>query len=138
RLSVKLEAYERTCDPRLASKIAEEQQCLVQSSHALDQHLAEAVEQHYRNANLRVAITAEMFNRLMGGERNEVRPLRERIAGTPVWGRSHTHARNDVRLQPADDHWHLVIETRGSVDSNTLADGGPALVRSRSHTGFVV
>ncbi len=136
-LAVDLEAYEQTRNPRVGRQVVREQRSLNASPDSLDRALAEAVEQHYRNANVRIAITAEMLNRLVAAEQSEVSPLRERIAGTPVRGRSHTQSESRVRLDAAAGRWQLGVEAEGMVKSDTLADGGRARLRSHSATDFV-
>lgn len=136
-LSQNLESYERSRDPRLARQVAQQRQALGVSANELDQSLADAVEQNYRNANVRVALTAEFINRLVARRREENRYVRDRIAGTPVQGQSHTISRSRVSLQPAQGYWHLNVETQGVVESDTLANGGPARLRTFGATDFV-
>ena len=93
-----LETYERSCDSRLAEKIVQQQRQLAASPVAYDRSVADAVEQHYRNANIRMAITAEMVNRMMKGERSESRPVNDRIAGAFVRGQSDIYAKSNVQL----------------------------------------
>jgi hypothetical protein len=131
-----LEAYETSRDPRLGRQIVEEQRSLAASPNSLDRALAEAVEQHYRNANVRVAITAEMLNRLVRPPQSESRPLRDVFAGVAVRGESHVRSDNRVELSPADGQWKLNVEANGVVESNTLADTGPVRFRSRGATEF--
>jgi hypothetical protein len=136
-LTGNLEAYEQSRDPRLARQVVEQQRTLESSRDTLDQSLAEAVEQHYRNANIRVAITAELLNRLVAQRRSEARLVRDRIAGTPVRGQSRTQSESSIRLHPATGYWHLNLETQGVVESDTLAGGSRARLRSFGATDFV-
>jgi hypothetical protein len=135
-LTAELEHYEQSRDPGLGRQVAAKRQDLESSSDALDQSLADAVERHYRNANIRVAITAELINRLIAAQRSEVRPVRDRIAGTPVRGQSVTVSQSRVRLQPATGYWQLDVEAQGVVESHTLAHGDRARVRSFGATDF--
>jgi hypothetical protein len=135
-LSVDLEEYERSRDPQLGRHVVRQQQALRSSHDSLDRALAESVEQNYRNANVRIALTAELLNRLVGEERSEVRMLRDYIAGAPVQGRSQLRSESWVRLEPAEGLWQLSVQARGSVNSQTSADGGPAQLRSHSLTDF--
>lgn len=135
-LSKDLETYESTRDPRLGRRVAEQQRALVASSVSFDNTLADAMEQHYRNANVRVAITAELLNRMIGEPRTESRPIRERIAGASVYGQSNLRAESHVQMDPATDQWQLEVQAKGVVESNTLADGGPIRFRSRGETDF--
>jgi hypothetical protein len=135
-LSNDLEIYETNRDPKLGRSIALQQQSLKASSDSTDRNVAESVEQHYRNANVRVAITAEMLNRLAGVERNELQPVNSQIAGTYVHGQSNVHSESRVLLDPSADEWQLELKADGVVDSNTVANGGPVRFRSRGTTGF--
>jgi hypothetical protein len=102
----------------------------------VDRTVADAVEQHYRNANVRVAITAEMLNRLAGQTRNEMKPVHDQIAGTYVHGRSNVYSESHVLLDPSADEWQLRLTAKGVVESNTTANGGPVRFRSRGTTDF--
>ncbi len=135
-LSNSLEAYETTRDPLLAAQVVQQQRVLAASPAAFDRAMADAVEQHYRNANVRVAISAAMINRLVGPERAESRPVRDRIAGAYVHGDSEITARSRVELAPADNEWNLKVQTNGVVESRTSASSGPVRLRSHGATDF--
>jgi hypothetical protein len=135
-LSKDLETYESSRDPKLGRYLAEQELQLESSRSAVDRTLADAMEQHYRNANIRVAITAEMLNRLADQRRSESKPVRDRIAGTFVRGQSNMRSESHVLLDPSADTWQLELRATGAVESNTLADGGPVQFRSRGTTSF--
>lgn len=137
-LGAQLEEYEKTRDPALAYRVAMAEQSLAASPEPLDRALADAVEQHYRNANIRVAITNTMLNRLVPAQQNETQPVWDRIVGTPVRGQSETSSQSRVQLEPATGRWQMNLESSGVVDSNTLADGGHARLRSYGSTDFTV
>ncbi|HEY3391317.1 MAG TPA: hypothetical protein VGK58_01325 [Lacipirellulaceae bacterium] len=135
-LSNDLEAYEQSRDPKIGRQVSERQRELDASPSSLDRTLADAVEQHYRNANVRIAITSELLNRLVNKQRTEDRPVRERIAGTRVRGRAQSVSESSIRLQPAERRWQFDVEAQGVVNSRTLADGGRARLHTRSSTDF--
>jgi hypothetical protein len=135
-LSNDLEAYEQSRDPQIGRHVSQRQRDLASSNSLQDRTLADAVEQHYRNANVRIAITSELLNRLVRKQRTEERPVRERIAGTPVRGRSQITSESNIRLQPAEGRWQVGVEAQGVVNSRTLADGGRARLHTRSSTDF--
>ena len=135
-LSNDLETYETNRDPKLGRSIALQEQSLKASSDSIDRTVADSVEQHYRNANVRVAISAEMLNRLAGAQRNEWQPVNSRIAGAHVHGQSNVQSETRVLLDPSANEWQLELKADGVVDSNTLANGGPVRFRSRGTTGF--
>jgi hypothetical protein len=135
-LSKDLESYETTRNPTLGRSIALQQQLLKLSSDSIDRTMADSVEQHYRNANVRVAISAEMLNRLAGVERNESQPVSRQIAGTYVHGHSNVHSESRVLLDPSVDEWQLELKADGVVTSDTHANGGPVRFRSQGTTEF--
>lgn len=135
-LSGDLEHYEHTRSPKLARAIVERQRLLAASADLRQRELADQLEQNYRNANVRFAISAAMMERFVEQPEPQFSPVRDRIAGTPVRGRSETFAENNVQLRPDEARWNLGLESQGMVQSNTVADGGQAKVRSRSTTQF--
>ncbi|MCC7476072.1 MAG: hypothetical protein IT425_11805 [Pirellulales bacterium] len=135
-LSQQLEMYETTRNPEVGGDIVAAQRELSKSPASFDRALADAVEQHYRNANVRVAITAAMINRMMQSERSESKPVHDRIGGAFVRGQSEVTSRSHVQLSPAEREWQLRVRTSGVVESNTMADAGPVRFRSRGATDF--
>ncbi len=137
-LSVGLEAYERTGRPSIGRAVRAQQVKLLASSDDTERQLGETVEKHYRNANLRIAVTGELLNRYLTQDRTTAESVCDCIVGTPVRGQSETVSRSRVHLQPATGLWKLELETEGTVHSNTLADGGPAVVHTLSATDYWV
>lgn len=131
-----IESYEQSGDPKIGRQVVAAQQELMASDEPLAQALAESIEQHYRNANIRIAITGAMLNRFVSSERSESRMVCERIAGTPVRGHAETTSQNRVKLMPATGQWQMDLEADGVVDSTTLADGGAAQIQSHGATEF--
>jgi hypothetical protein len=135
-LDKNLEAYEVTRDPQIARQVIAQQKVLAASPASFDRALADAVEQHYRNANIRLALTAEMINRALKSDRSESRPVRNQIGGAYVRGQSEICSHSRVELAPSDDEWRLKVQTNGVVQSNTFADAGSVRLRSRGATDF--
>jgi hypothetical protein len=135
-LSNDLETYEKTGDPHLAARVVAQERVLANSPASFDRAFADAVEQHYRNANVRIALTAQIINRSVKSERSESRPVQDRIAGAFVRGQSDIFSQSRVELNPASDEWKLKVVTNGVVESNTLADGGKAQLMSHGDTDF--
>jgi hypothetical protein len=134
-LSAEIEAYERSRDPRIGRHVAQAERELRSTGRDLDHVLADAVEENYRNANLRIAITADILNRFISESRSESRPVRDRIAGTPVRGHSQTVSRGRVVLKPAVGCWQFDVLTDGVVESDTSSIGR-ARVRTHGSTQF--
>ncbi len=98
--------------------------------------MADQIEQNYRNANVRLALSAEMIERFVPQQQEEFSPVRDRIVGTPVRGRSVTSAQNRVKLEPDAACWNMGLKSDGTVDSQTVADGGQVLISSCGMTEF--
>jgi hypothetical protein len=135
-LSTELEAYEAVRAPRLARVIVKRQRLLAESAQPRQQELANEIEQNYRNANVRLAISGELLQRFVPKQQSETSRVHERIAGTPVRGQSVTNSDNHIRLEPDAHRWHVNLETDGTVDSDTVADGGQVKVYSLGNTTF--
>lgn len=136
-LSTDLEAYEESRAPHVAWQIRQQQEALKSSSDPDQVALSEAVENHYRNANIRIAVTGEFLNRFIPSDRTEMRLVHERIAGTPVRGQSMTHAATRLALEPDTGRLRFGWETDGTVSSKTRTEGGVAKLHSRATTHFV-
>jgi hypothetical protein len=137
-LSAGLEGYEQTDEASLGRSVRAQQLQLLASDDATERGLGEALETHYRNANIRIAVTGELLNRYLSQERVTDEWVRDCIVGTPVRGRSETSAQSRVHLIPTAGVLNLELETNGVVNSNTLADGGQAIVHTLSTTDFWV
>jgi hypothetical protein len=88
--------------------------------------LAERLETDYRNANLRVAVTQKLLDRLMPEREPEYARVRETVLGQPVSGRSLTSTEVGVRLLPDPNRVRLALEVTGYVASLTSSTSGPA------------
>ena len=135
-LSDDIESYERIRAPRIARTIIERQRQLAESEVVQERELANRIEQSYRNANIRVALSGELLNRFVPAPQPEMSMVRDRIAGTPVRGQSRTIAENRVKLNPDESRWRLGLESDGTVNSETVADGGQAKVLTHGTTQF--
>jgi hypothetical protein len=135
-LSGDLEAYEASRAPRLARAILQRQRLLAQSQQPRQAELANEIEQNYRNANVRLAISGELLQRFVPKQQSEISAVHDRIAGTPVRGQSITNSDNQLRLEPDAQRWHVNLESDGTVDSDTLADGGQVKVHTLGSTNF--
>ena len=88
--------------------------------------LAEAVNSYYRNANVRVAISAELVNRLLPKEMRTAEPVQETIQGAKVQGQSETSTKLRLVLLPDRWRWKIGLEAKGEVASSTASTSGPA------------
>ncbi len=88
--------------------------------------LAETINTHYRNANVRVAISDELLNRLLPEPETVDKDVAENIAGARVFGSARSSARLRARLVPDRFRWRVGLEVEGEVESETSATRGVA------------
>jgi hypothetical protein len=92
---------------------------------------------HYRNANLRIAVTAELLNRMMPKGEPVYAPVKDTILGVPVRGQSLMANDITVRMIPDRQHVRLALEVNGEVAALTRSTSGPATFFSDSESSFV-
>ena len=129
-LAALVERYESGREARYAAVIAQLQQRLKWSDDPQLQELAAHLDLHYRGANMRIAMSDKLFNRMMPKQKPIVSPVNDRIAGAKVFGRARTTTQLQVRLLPDPEAWHVSLEAFGKVYSDTRSDTWPARIRN--------
>lgn len=124
----------RTSDGRL---LANDWQRLALSPVPAHRELAERLDLHYRNANIRVAITEDLLNRLMPSREPEFRYVNEHVLGRPVHGQSVTSTDVAVKLIPDNQRLRLALEIKGLVSALTASTAGPATFYNDSQSTYV-
>ena len=99
--------------------------------------IAKAIETHYRNANLRVAISAEMIGRLLPAIQPKSVPIRTSVLGSRVRGTSRVESDLELVLHPSADRWSMSLKTLGNVDTQSVGYKGPVAVTTSGHSRFV-
>lgn len=133
-----LEAYEHTHLASDARLVAHDFQGLHWSADAQAEGISARLDTHYRNANLRVALTAKLANQLVPQPEKLEGPIDDTIVNVPVVGRSTTVAKLSVRFVPDPRRIRLGLEARGSVDSDTVSTSGPATFYNAGRATFLV
>lgn len=123
-LSLVLEAVERIekVDSEKTFQVLNDQyQNLLWSQNPQAARLANVIQLHYRNANVRLTISERLVNRLVPEIPEADEPFRDNIMGASVFGRN--RIRNDllVNFVPDPERIRLQLETRGQVQSRTWA-----------------
>lgn len=101
---------------------------LSRSSEEPSRWIGQCLNYLYRNANLRIVITADLLNRLLPQRPREYRPVSETILNRPVYGSSLAETTVAFRLIPDRQRARLALIVRGEVTSLTYAQAGPATV----------
>ena len=98
--------------------------------------VASAVDAHYRNANIRTAISQEMLSRLIPTVAPTTVPVRTNMLGTRVKGTSQVDSELDLQLQPALGSWSLLLQAEGSVRTQSVGQRGRTAIRTRGSSNF--
>ncbi|MCC6510405.1 MAG: hypothetical protein IT423_14985 [Pirellulaceae bacterium] len=94
--------------------------------------VAEAINDHYRNANIRLAVSGKLLERMMPNETFQARPVRQRILGADTQGNSQVRTNLKVQLIPDPTAWHLELGVSGDMESATQSSKGPAVFHQTS------
>ena len=137
-LAALVEHYEAHPELRYAAALAQLQQRLEWSPIPQYQQLATHLDQHYRGANMRVAVTENLMNRMMPKRSSTISTVNDRIAGTKVRGRARTTTQVQVRLLPNDKAWQIALEALGAVYSKTRTQTWPARVQNSAKMFYQV
>ena len=99
--------------------------------------LADQIEQNYRNANVRLALSAEMLERFVRSS-NTMSRARSTIASSArrsAASRSPS-AENKVKLEPDAERWNMDLESDGTVDSRHRRRRRPGEGQQPGHDGL--
>jgi hypothetical protein len=126
-----LEAYESIGTVIGGDRVVAAQRALFISPNEEAKELARRLDVHYRNANLRIAVSGDLVNRLLPEEQQMRERIRERFQGADVHGDSFVTNRVRVRLQTDRNRWRVGIESSGEGNSETQAERGPVVFENR-------
>lgn len=117
---------------RCRASLAHTVQVLRVSPQAEQRAVAEAINDHYRNANIRIAISGKLLQRMVPAETLHARPVRQRILGADTQGNSQVRTNLHVRLVPDPNAWQLELGLVGNMESATQSSKGPAVFHQTS------
>ena len=121
-----LERYEQTQLASDAKLLARDCLNLGLSADHQRRRLAQRLAAHYRNANIRIAVTEKLLNRLMPERLPVLAPVHDRVLGVPVRGRSATSTKVSMRLLADPHRVRMALEITGQIASLTSSKSGPA------------
>ncbi len=137
RLLQHLENYEKSGLPSDARLLARDCQFLAVSSGSAQRELGARFEMYYRNANIRVAVSDELLNRMMPKRDPEYAAVKDTILGSQVRGQSLMASDITVRMIPDPHHVRIALEVNGDVAALTRSTAGPATFQSESESSYV-
>lgn len=132
QLLTDLEHLEEKSLSRSTRSLAGAVQVLRTSREQPQMLVASALNDHYRNANVRLNISRNMIQRFLPSGEMEVRPVRRRILDADTKGSSAIHTELDVRFLPDATGWNIDVGVVGDMLTNTASSKGPATFHNRS------
>jgi hypothetical protein len=99
--------------------------------------LARQLDLHYRNANIRIVLTADLINRVAPDPPPTTAVVNDTILNARVNGLSQTTAQLQVKLVPDPLRVHFQVGAEGSVNSLTQSTRGPVTFSNRGEATFV-
>ncbi len=121
KLLVDLESFHQRPNGLTASRLNDHFQNCIWSGQAELLALAKVLDNHYRNANIRIAVSESLINRLLAQPHTESEPVQDQILGAKVFGRSQVTNQIGVQMVPDERRWSLVLTASGNVHSRTQA-----------------
>lgn len=132
QLLTDLELLEDDPINRVRYSLASAIQVLRLADEKNQQAVANALNDHYRNANIRLAIAGDFIERFLPQEAYQTRPVRQRILGANTSGDSVVRTEMGLKLIPDENAWQVALEVQGDVTSATRSSKGPAVFLNSS------
>ncbi|MGI9473188.1 MAG: hypothetical protein ACR2NZ_16725 [Rubripirellula sp.] len=98
--------------------------------------VSKGINTYYRNANVRIAITEAMLERMLPVIEPHSVPVNTRILGSNVRGTSRIESGFDLELQPSMDRWKLALRTQGRVSTRSAGVRDGVTVRTAAASQF--
>ncbi len=121
-----IEDYERQDLTAESTAVADLYQQVRWSPDSRLAELGDTLNMYYRNANVRVALSAELVNRFLPKEARQQEYVQDYIQGARVEGSTEASTRLRLVLLPDRLRWRVGLEANGEVASDTSSTKGPA------------
>ena len=99
--------------------------------------IAQAMDTHYRNANVRMALSQVMLQRILPTVEPRSVPVRTSVFGSRVRGMSRVESDLRIALTPSRDRWLLDLQAVGNVRTQSTGLNGPVAIRTAGNSDFV-
>ena len=94
------------------------------------------VRDRFAQENISAVVSANFVEQMPNRAVNQVRPVRDCILGTSIFGSACTMGTVRYELQPSDDKVELMIYLDGEANSKTRGYNGPVRINSQGHTVY--
>ncbi|MEM9586214.1 MAG: hypothetical protein AAGA03_02940, partial [Planctomycetota bacterium] len=136
RLLGQIERQESSAVDLAAIDIADAAQSLRFADQAAAQGVASAIDSHYRNANIRVALSDDFLERMLPATEPSRVPVTTQLLGSRVRGYSDVETRLAISLQPSTDRWSLHLRTVGHMQTRTVGTSSGVSIRTAGQSEF--
>src|SRR5262249_37613230 len=110
-----IEQHERDDSSAFSRSLAAQYDLLRWAPEKSVRELADTINCYYRNANVRVALSAVLANRFLPRERAQLEAVEDTILGAWVTGQSQTNTNVKLVLIPDEHRWNIGLEANGQV-----------------------
>jgi hypothetical protein len=104
---------------RVGKSLADAMQALQFSEHPEQVAISTAVNTHYRNANLRIAVSEDFINRMMPAPTLMDKPVQQNILGSDTRGTSQIATRLKADFLADATAWKIALRLDGDIHSDT-------------------
>ncbi|MEM7314030.1 MAG: hypothetical protein AAF497_12860, partial [Planctomycetota bacterium] len=136
RLLLDIEKYEYQSTSTVNNSLSAAISQMLWSMSPEQNRIGKLLDTHYRNANLRVAMTQKFMQRMLPVMQDVRIPVRDQILGARVFGDSASWTRIGVGLIPDPERINLQLQARGHVAANTRSFKGPVIIYNRNRSEF--
>lgn len=134
RMLVELELLEEDPINRCRATLADSLQSLRFSPQPELVTIAQTMNDYYRNANLRVAISKDFVQRMLPQKDWESRPVRQNILGANTRGTSQVLTKLTLDFIPSNSAWQVDLGVNGLIKAQTKSTKGPATLYNKQNT----
>ncbi len=114
-----IETLESDSIHRCSKSLADSMQSLRFSEHPEQANVSQAIGVHYRNANLRIAVSEEFINRMLPPQSTIQKPVRQNILGADTRGASEIQTRLHVDFIKDPSALKIALNLDGDISSRT-------------------
>jgi len=133
KILLDIESIEETSVHRCCEDIAEAIQSLRFSDSQAQYSIANALNQQYRNANVRLSVSEDFVNRLMPKDQVTTRPVQQKILGADTQGASKIQTNLRADFLPDATGWKVGLNLDGNIHSNTRSSRSGATFYNSSN-----
>ena len=118
------------------SKIMKSIQSLRLVNSAKAQRVVHAFDQHYRNANIRIAVSEQLLRRMLPPVEPHTMPVQTSVFGSRIRGVSHVRSKVDLDLIPSSGKIIAHMKTQGHVQTQSYGQSQGADVNTLGSSYF--